>query len=153
MEVILQKDVDRIGKAFTIVKVKEGFALNYLLPQKLAVVATAGAKERIEADIKAHERKEIARRKDAAAMAKKLEDVSVTISVKVDESDKLYGSVNSQLIAERLAAEGYTIPKKDIILEEHIRALGVYPVKVNLHNDVTAEIKVWVVKEEAVEAQ
>jgi large subunit ribosomal protein L9 len=150
MEVILQKEVDRLGKAFEMVKVKEGYALNYLLPRKLAVIATPGAKARIEADKKAHERKEITRRKDAAAMAKKLEDVSVTVTVKVGEADQLYGSVTTQTIADRLVAEGYEIAKKDIMLDEPIRALGVYNVKVNLHNDVVGEIKVWVIKEETV---
>ncbi|MBL8027261.1 MAG: 50S ribosomal protein L9 [Fibrobacteres bacterium] len=152
MEVILQKDVDRLGKAFEMIKVKEGYALNYLLPRKLAVIATAGAKARIEADKKAHDRKEITRKRDAAALAKKLEDVSVTITVKVGEADQLYGSVTTQTIADRLAAEGHQIAKKDILLEEPIRSLGVYNVKINLHSDIVGEVKVWVVKEESTEA-
>jgi large subunit ribosomal protein L9 len=85
-------------------------------------------------------------------MAKKLEDVSVTVAVKVGEADQLYGSVTTQTIADKLTAEGYEIAKKDIMLDDPIRALGVYNVKINLHNDVVGEVKVWVVKEETVEA-
>ena len=147
MEVILQKDVDRLGKAFEIVKVKDGYALNYLLPRKLAQIATAGNRKRIDAGKKTYERKEATLIKNAQDLVKKLEEVSVTITVKVGEADQLYGSVSSQLIAEKLAAEGYNINKKDIKMDEPIKALGVYSVKVHVHQGITADVKVWVVKE------
>jgi len=147
MEVILQKDVDRLGKAFELVKVKDGYALNYLIPHKLALKATEAKKQRLVFDKKNHERKEAAHLKDAEALVKKLAEVSVTISVKVDEADHLYGSVTPQLISEKLEAEGYRINKKDIHIEEPIKALGVYNVKAHVHGDLTADVKVWVVKE------
>jgi large subunit ribosomal protein L9 len=147
MEVILQKDVDRLGKAFDVVKVKDGYALNFLMPQKLALPATEAKKKRLALDKKNFERKEVSKLKDAEALAKKLEEVSITITVKVDDADHLYGSVTPQIVGEKLAAEGYNINKKDIHIDEPIKALGVYNVKVHVHQDLTAEIKVWVVKE------
>jgi len=147
MEVILQKDVDRLGKAFDIVKVKDGYALNYLIPRSLARLATLGNKKRIEADRKKFSRKEAALLKSAEEMVKKLEETSITITVKTGDGDHLYGSVSSQLISEKLSAEGFAINKKDIVLPEAIRTLGVYNVKVRLHHGISAEVKVWVVKE------
>jgi large subunit ribosomal protein L9 len=147
MEVILQKDVDRLGKAFEVKSVKDGYAINFLLPQKLAVIATEGKKKRIEQDRKAFERKEAARVKDASATAKKLEELSLTITMKAGDEDKLYGSVTSQVVADKLNKEGFAVNKKDVLLDEPIKALGVYTVKVNLHHSVSADVKVWVVKE------
>jgi large subunit ribosomal protein L9 len=147
MEVILQKDVDRVGKAFDVVQVKDGYAINFLIPQQLAVIATPGKKQRIERDKKAFERKEGTRVQNAEQLAKKLEELSITITVKVGEADKMYGSVTPQMIAEKIAKEGYNIHKKDIRLEEPIKALGVYNIQAHLHRDVTADLKVWVVKE------
>ncbi len=153
MEVILQKDVERLGKAFEIVKVKDGYAMNYLVPRKLAQIATDGNKKRIQLSKKSHERKEAVLIKNAHEMAKKLEEVSVTITVKVGDADQLYGSVSPQLISEKLAAEGFNINKKDIRMDDTIKALGVYTVKVHVHQDITADIKVWVVKEGKVEEE
>ena len=147
MEVILQKDVDRLGKAFEIVKVKDGYALNYLVPRKLAQIATAGNKKRIQVSKKSFERKEELLVKNARDLAKKLEEVSVTVTVKVGDADQLYGSVTPQVIADKLAAEGYDINKKDVKIEEPIKALGVYSVKVHVHQTISADVKVWVVKE------
>ncbi|MFH0921210.1 MAG: 50S ribosomal protein L9 [Fibrobacterota bacterium] len=147
MDVILQKDVAGLGKAFELVKVKDGYAHNYLIPNKLAYPATEGKKQRLVLDKKNYERKEASHLKEAEALAQKLSEVSVTITVKVDEADHLYGSVTTQLIAEKLAAEGYTVNKKDIRIEEPIKALGVYNVKVHVHAELTAAVKVWVVKE------
>jgi large subunit ribosomal protein L9 len=147
MEVILQKDVDRLGKAFELVKVKDGYALNYLIPNKLALKATEGKKKHLVLDKKNFERKAASLLKDAELLAKKLQEASVTITVKVDEADHLYGSVSPQIVAEKLAAEGFDINKKDILIEEPIKALGVYNVKVHVHASLTAEVKVWVVKE------
>ena len=152
MELILQKDVDRLGKAYDLVKVKDGYAFNYLLPQKLAVPATEGKKKRIEADKKAYDKKEGNRLKSAQDLVTKLEEVSITISVKVDEVDHMYGSVTSQVIAEKLAAEGFKVNKKDVRLEHPIHELGVFAVKVHVHGELEANVKVWVVKEEAVSA-
>ncbi|OGS35540.1 MAG: 50S ribosomal protein L9 [Elusimicrobia bacterium RIFOXYB2_FULL_49_7] len=151
MEVILQKDVDRLGKAFELVQVKDGYAQNFLFPGKLALPATVGKKQRIEADRKAYARKSESLAKQAAETAKKFEELSLTIQMKAAEGDKLYGSVTTQVLSEKLALAGYSIPKQDILLEEPIKALGVYSVKVNLHQNVTAEVKVWVVKEDAPE--
>ncbi|OGJ96466.1 MAG: 50S ribosomal protein L9 [Candidatus Raymondbacteria bacterium RifOxyC12_full_50_8] len=147
MEVILQKDVDRLGKAFDLVKVRDGYALNYLLPLKLAVLAAEGRKKRIELDRKTYERKQAQIMQSAQDIAKKLEELSVTISVKVGEGEKMYGSVTAQAIADKLAKEGYEIAKKDIRIKEPIRSIGVYNVPVKVHVTITAELKVWVVKE------
>lgn len=147
MEIILQKDVDRLGKAFEVVSVKDGYAMNYLIPRKLGVIATAGKKKRIEQDRKSFERKEAHLVQKATELAKKLEELSLTITMKAGEGDRLYGAVTSAVIAEKLAKEGFNISKKDVLLDEPIKALGVYTVKVNLHQNVSADAKVWVVKD------
>ena len=119
MEVILQKDVDRLGKAFEVKSVKDGYAINFLLPQKLAVIATEGKKKRIEQDRKAFERKEAARVKDASATAKKLEELSLTITMKAGEEEKLYGSVTSQVIAENSEFDSFEVQFDRLDLRGH----------------------------------
>jgi large subunit ribosomal protein L9 len=148
MEIILKKDYEKLGKAMDIVKVKDGFARNFLIPQGIAMPATKGNKKMIEESIKLALKKEEKRKEMAKEMAKKIEKIPCTIKVKVGEDDKLFGSVTSQEISDFLKKEGYEIDKKSIEIEEPIKQLGVYIVKINLHKDVFANLKVWVVKEE-----
>ncbi len=146
MKVILRNNVENLGNAGEIVDVKPGYARNYLVPQGLALIATKGNQAVYE-----NEKKQIAARiaKDkvqAEEMAQKLEAASVTIAVSVGEEDKLFGSVTSQDIAENLVSQGLEVDKRKIILEEPIKALGLYTVDVKLHTDVIGKVKVWVVK-------
>lgn len=146
MKVILRNNVENLGNAGEIVDVKPGYARNFLVPQGLALVAT-----KANQSVYDNEKKQIALRiakekVSAEEMVQKLEAASVTISVSVGEEDKLFGSVTSQDIADSLASQGIEIDKRKIILEEPIKALGLYTVDVKLHTDVIGKIKVWVVK-------
>lgn len=147
MDVILRQDVDKVGAAGELVSVKDGYARNFLLPRGLAYQATEGNRKRIEAE-RAQKGKKVAAEIGAAReVATKLEALSLTFTMKAGEGDKLFGSVTSSDLADKLAAEGYKVDKKQIELEEPLKALGVYKVPVRLHGDVKPEVRVWVVRE------
>ncbi|MBI1723216.1 MAG: 50S ribosomal protein L9 [Gemmatimonadetes bacterium] len=147
MDIILRQDVDKLGSAGEVVTVKDGYARNYLLPRGLAFEATEGNRRRLEAERQQRARRAAAEVGAARDEAAKLEKVSLTFTMKAGDADKLFGSVTSSDIAERLEAEGFTIDKKAIVLDEPIKSLGVYRVPVRLHHDVKPEVRVWVVKE------
>ncbi len=149
MEVVLKKDHEKLGMAMDVVKVADGFARNFLIPQGIAVIATEGNRKAVAESKKLSEKREEKKQKAARVQAKQIEKVPCTIKVKVGEEDKLFGSVTTQEIAEFLTKEGFAIDKKDIELEEPIKQLGVYSVKITLYKDVVARLKVWVVREEA----
>ena len=149
MRVILRENLDNLGKAGAVVSVRAGYARNYLLPNGLAVPATEKDEARMQ-----HEQRAIAARvaklaKQLQSEAGRLSQVSVSLARAVGEEDKLYGSVTNRDIAEALAEQGITVDAKKIHLEEPIKALGMTEVPVKLGHDVTAKIKVWVVKKEA----
>jgi len=147
MKVILRQDYEKLGVAGDIVKVKPGFARNFLIPQGLALSASKQNMNRFETEKKQMNwRKEQEKRK-SEEIAKELENVSCTITVQVGEEDKLFGSVTAQNIADSLQAQGYTIDRRKIVLEEPIKSLGIYSVPIKLYQDVEAKVKVWVVKE------
>jgi large subunit ribosomal protein L9 len=148
MEVVLRRDYDRLGKAMDVVTVKEGYARNYLIPAGVAVPATEGNKRSVAEARRFAERREQKKAEEARELAKKIENIPCTIPVKVKEGDELYGSVTNQEIAEFLKREGVEVEKRAVELEEPIRQLGVYTVEIRLHKEVTAKLKVWVVKEE-----
>lgn len=146
MEVILKEDIEKLGKAGEVIKVKPGFARNYLLPRKLALESTQSNLKLIEVQKKIIQKRVSDELKDAEALKAKLSSLSCSISVKVGDDDKAFGSVTSADIARVLDGEGVKIDKRKIELDEPIKALGVYTVSVKLHKDVTAPLKVWVVK-------
>ncbi|MCU0608558.1 MAG: 50S ribosomal protein L9, partial [Chitinispirillaceae bacterium] len=121
---------------------------NCLIPTGVAVPATEGNKRRVAETKRIAEQQEEKKSKGARQLAKKIEQVPCTIPVKVGEEDKIFGSVTAHEIAEFLQKEGFKIDKHHVELEEPIRQLGVYTVKINLHRDIAAKLKVWVVKEE-----
>ncbi|MDO8603330.1 MAG: 50S ribosomal protein L9 [Candidatus Omnitrophota bacterium] len=146
MKVILIEDVKSIGSMGDVVDIKEGFARNFLFPKKLARAAV-GSNLKIIEDIK--RKKVIAalkEKKEAELLKSKISDISLTITVEAGDDDKLFGSVTSQDVANAFEQEGLLIDKKKIILEEHIKKLGVYQIPVKLHPEVSGEVKVWVVK-------
>ncbi len=147
MEIILRQDYEQLGKTGDIVKVKDGYARNYLIPKGIAYVATKENKKRLENEIKLRSWKQEKEKRAAEELAKKLENVSCTIPVQVGEEDKLFGSVTSQNIAEALANQGIEVDRRKIQLDEPIKSLGIYSVPIKLHPEVTATVKVWVVKE------
>jgi large subunit ribosomal protein L9 len=146
MEVILRASVDKLGHPGDIVKVSPGYGRNYLVPRGLAYPATPGNKKRIQQEHQRLESAEAARRSVAEQLATRLEQASLTFSARVGDEGKLFGSVTPADIAHELAAQGFTIEKRQVDLHEPIRALGVYRVPIRLHPDVKPEIKVWVIK-------
>lgn len=147
MEVILLKSLPPLGSRGDTVRVKPGYARNYLFPNQFAVLATESNKRVYAEEERVLHRRDIVEMRAAKEKANKLSDVSCTITVKVGEDDKLYGSVSSADIAKELANQGFEIDKKRILLEEPIKKIGVYTVDVRLHREVNVPIKVWVVKQ------
>ena len=148
MEVILREDIEKLGSRGETVKVADGYARNFLLPKRLAVVANESNKKIVEQERHAHVRREAKLVDEAQDLSKLLTGVSVTIAQKAGEADQLFGSVTSKDIAEALALQNFIIDRRKIQLEEPIKQLGEFKVPVRLHKDVTAEITVVVVKEE-----
>lgn len=147
MEVILKANVSKLGKMLDIVKVKDGYARNFLFPKKLAMRATKEAKLEIQRNREAMEalfRKELAAAGDLAA---KLSEVTVNLTRRVVEDERLYGSVSAADIAEAITLQGIKVNRNQVILPEPIKQLGVYSVAINVFGDVEATVKVWVVKE------
>ena len=147
MKIILREDVNRLGHRGDIVTVKDGYARNYLIPQKLAFLATPSNLKMFEEEKKQLGVRENKAHRMADHMAKKLKSVSITATVAVGEEDRIFGSVTAQTISNLLKEKGYDVDKKKILLEEPIKALGVYTIPLKLHHDVQAKVKVWVVKE------
>lgn len=147
MKVILREDVSNLGSAGAIVNVAPGYARNYLLPRNYAIPATANNMKAFEHEARLIESRRAKKRKEAEGQKAKLERISCSITKKVGEQDKLFGSVTTQDIEKAFAAEGFTIDKKDILFNEPIKALGVYTVPIRVFDDIIANAKVWVVKE------
>jgi large subunit ribosomal protein L9 len=147
MEVILREHVDNVGRRGELVKVADGYARNYLLPRKLALLPTAGNRKQIEREREKFDVKEAEEKQIADAMAARLADVEISIARKVGETEALYGSVTTGDIAEALAAKGVEIDRRKLQLADAIKKIGEYQVPVKLHRDVTATIKVKVVPE------
>ena len=146
MKVILKDDVDTLGKVGEVVTVKDGHARNFLIPRNLAVQATKGNLRAVDEirrqkDIRDHKKK-----REAEKFKETLEQISCTAEVLVGEEDRVFGSVTSYNVASLLEEKGIKIDRHDILLEEPLKALGVYTVPVRVGKDVTANLKVWVVK-------
>jgi len=148
MLVILRENVENLGHIGDVVKVSDGYARNFLLPRNLVAVAEAKSVAAIEHQKKLLEKKRLAQQAVAKEVAQKLEQVTCTIARKVGEHDKLFGSVSATDIAAALKAAGYTIEKRAISLNAPIRALGSHSVTVKLESEVSATVKVQVVKED-----
>lgn len=149
MEVILRDHVDNLGRRGEIVKVADGYARNYLLPRKLALLATEGNKKQIERERAKFEAKESDERKVVEALAERLSNAEVVIARRVGDTEALYGSVTASDIADALAAKGFDIDRRKLQLADAIKKIGETDVHVKLHRDVTATVKVKVVAENA----
>jgi large subunit ribosomal protein L9 len=147
MKVILRQDYEILGKMGETVNVKNGFARNYLFPKAIAVPASPKAVKMLEEETKLLKRREEKTKHLAEAQAKQMENVSVTATVTVGEEDKVFGSVTTQQIADLLKEKGFEIDKKKILLDDPVKALGVYDIPIKLHAEVEAKIRLWVVKE------
>jgi large subunit ribosomal protein L9 len=147
MKIILKQDHDKLGKAGEIIESKRGYARNYLIPKGIAVEASAANMKVYEQERLAQQRRTEKEIQEAQAIAQELNKVSITATVQVGDEDKVFGAVTNQNIAELLAEKGHEIDRKKIILDEPLKALGVFDVPIKLHSDVEAQVKVWVVRE------
>lgn len=147
IELILRESVPSLGKAGDLVRVKPGYARNFLLPRGLAFEATDGNKKRIAAESKARATRDSAERAEAQAYATKLAGVELNFTAKAGEDGKLFGSITSADIAESLEAKGFTVDKRKIELAHPLKELGFHSVSVKLTQDVHAEVKVNVTAE------
>ena len=144
LKVILRDDVEHVGNMGETVRVAPGYARNYLIPRNLAVLAESASAKQIDHELKIIKKREDKKRAHLKDIAKVLESVTVDIKMRAGEGDKLFGSVTTLHIAERMAELGHTIDKKSIKLEEPIKQLGIFMVPVRLGVGVDAQIKVWV---------
>ncbi|MHB8482539.1 MAG: 50S ribosomal protein L9 [Nitrospiria bacterium] len=146
MKVILKEDVENLGKMGTQLEVKDGYARNFLIPGKKAVLATDKNTKELDHEKRVIDVKLKKIKKEAESLSEKIQSLTLHLTVQAGEGDKLFGSVTSQDIVEALAKESITVDKKKILLEKPLKELGVFPVPVKLHSEVIANIKVSVEK-------
>ncbi len=142
MEIILREEIEKLGIRGDVVKVANGYARNYLLPQRKAVLATDSNRKIVEQERQSYLRKEAKLASEAEALGELLKALSINVSRKAGETDHLFGSVTAADLADILAAQGYTLDRRKIHLEEPIRTLGEHKVTVKLHREVSIEITV-----------
>jgi large subunit ribosomal protein L9 len=148
MEIILTQDVERLGSKDDLVKVKDGFARNFLIPQKKAIVATSTAKKVLAENTKQRAHKEAKLKNEALAIAEKLANKKISIGAKTSTLGKIFGSVNTIQLAEAINKKGFEIDRKQIMLpEDHIKEVGTYTAKIKLHKEVIIEVEFEVVAE------
>jgi large subunit ribosomal protein L9 len=147
MKVILRKNFNQLGQVGELVVVKDGYARNFLIPRQIAYPATAGNLRALEEEKKQIAKKESKNLEAANVFSAELEKVSVTIPVTVGEDDKIFGSVTSKMIADALQEKGIEIDHRKIEIEEPIKSLGIYSIKIKIHADVVATVKTWVVRD------
>ena len=148
MQVILRERIEKLGEAGEIVDVKPGYGRNYLIPRGLAYEATDANKRRIEAENTRQAARDAETLGDAKKRAASIEGISLTFHARAGQEGKLFGSITSADIAEKLAEQGVTVDRRAIELEEPIKALGVTSVPIRLHSQVRPEVKVWVIQED-----
>lgn len=146
MRIVLIKDHEKLGKAGKVLEVKDGFARNYLIPQGYALPENSASLKKIQEEMRLKELKQKRALQKSIDLANKLKSITITIPVQVGEEDRVFGSVTNQQIAEQLNALGYDIDKRQIILDEPLKALGMYEIPIKIHSDITATIKVFVVR-------
>ena len=148
MEVILLERIEKLGLMGDLVKVKAGYARNYLLPQKKAVRATEANRKKFEEQRSQLEATNLELRKEAEKVAARMGELMIVLIRQAGEAGQLYGSVNARDIAEGVTEAGYTVGRRQIWLNEPIKALGMHAVSVNLHPEVTIEVMVNVARSE-----
>lgn len=148
MEVILREDIETLGSRGSVVKVAPGYARNFLLPRRLAVVANESNRKIVEQEREAYLRREAKAKVDAEDLSKLMSNVTLTFRQRVGENNHLFGSVTAKDIADALEAQKYHIDRRKIHLDEPIRTVGEHKVSVRLHKDVTTDINVVVEPEQ-----
>lgn len=147
MEVILLQHVENLGRRGEVVRVRPGYARNFLLPRGVAALATSGAKRRVEQESRKFRAQDDRARSDAMELAERLQALELAVTVKADEEGKLYGSVSVPDLHTALVGAGVEIDRKKIVLDHPIKELGMHEVHVKLHPDVRGTVKVNVVRE------
>lgn len=150
MEIILKQDVHNLGHKDDIVEVKNGYAVNYLIPQGFAIMATASAKKVHAENMRQRAHKEAKIREEATALAAKLEGMTLKLSTKVSSTGKIFGSINNIQVAEALASQGFEIDRRNITIPaaDKLQEVGIYDVVVKCYKEIKANIKIDVVGEE-----
>jgi large subunit ribosomal protein L9 len=149
MEVILKEEIAGLGKSLEVVKVKNGYAHNYLFPRGLAELATPSSRKQLDALRAKAEARYEREKAEYQAKAEKLKDMSITIAAKVHDGEKLFGSIHAADIAAKLRETGYEFDKKAVLLPEPIKQLGMYTIKLQLHKEVETKVKLWVISDES----
>jgi large subunit ribosomal protein L9 len=144
MEVILREDVEKVGARGALVKVADGYARNFLLPNRLAVAATESNRKIVEQEREAHVRRDAKVQGDAQSLAQLMSNITLTFRHRVGENDQLFGSVTAKDIADALETQKFHVERRRVQLDEPIRTLGTHEVTVRLHREVTVPIKVVV---------
>lgn len=147
MKIILKKDVESVGSAGDLVNVSDGYARNFLIPRGLGIEASSRSMKALEDEMEVAARRVQKKKKAAQSMARQLEGVTCNISRKVGQQDKMFGSVTTKDIGNALREQGIEIDKRNILLEEPIKSLGEFSVKIKLESGVSADIKVVVAGE------
>ena len=147
MEIILKEDVQNLGYKDDIVKVKDGYGRNYLIPTGKAIIASESARKVLAENQKQRAHKLAKIKADAEALAKKLEGLTLTIGTKTSSSGIIFGSVNSIQVAEALEKEGFAIDRKIIVIKDNIKEIGNYTAVIRLHKEVSPVVKLVVVSE------
>ncbi len=148
MKVILRQDVSNLGMMGEIINVKDGYARNFLIPRELVYFASDSAMNRLEAEKRQYYKRQALEKSQAEEISEKLSELQVSIPMKVGEEGRLFGSVTPQMISQELGLRGYEIDRRNIIIENPIKSLGVFDIKVKLYTDVITTLKVWVIGEE-----
>lgn len=145
MNVILCEHVENLGSMGQQVKVADGYARNYLIPRKLAVQADSATAKQIEHELRIIKRKEEKQRAEFAKMAEKLRAITLEFKMRAGEEDKIFGSVTTNMIADQLKEMGFDISRKQVVLDEPIKSLGIFSVMIKLFPGIEAPVKVWVI--------
>lgn len=146
MKVILREDIEKLGKCGEVIEVKSGYGRNYLIARNLAVPATKGNLKAIDEIRNQKLLRDKKNMKEAERIKARIEKASIMAEVNVGEEERVFGSVTATIISELLAKEGITVDRRNIVLEEPIKSLGVFTVPVKIATDVVASLKLWVVK-------
>ncbi len=144
MKVILCRDIENLGKVGETVEVSDGYGRNYLIPRKLAVSVQSASAAEIQHHLEIIQRREAKRKAKLESAAKQINAITIEFKMRAGDEEKLFGSVTSAMIAEELQKMNFDIDRKQILLEEPIKSLGIFSVPVKLGSGVTAEVKVWV---------
>lgn len=148
MQIILVQDIENLGHKDDVVTVKDGYARNFLIPKKMAIIATESARKVIAENKKQQAHKETKLKENAQSLATRLGNLKLSIGVKASATGKIFGSVTPLMISEAINKNGYEIERKQVVVaDDHIKEVGSYNVKVKLHRDVFVEIPLEVVAE------